>query len=290
MRGNIGPEPGVTGRGAIEVRGVDGVTVAELRRGRAEWWDAAFTALLLEHLPAAPIELVDLGCGTAHAAHALLAERPAARYLGIDIDAERVALCQPELARWGERARAIVGDAAALPLADRSCDVVLTVCTLEHVHDVPRALGEIRRVLRAGGRLIAAEPDNLCQMLRFDGLAAGLDESFEALFAKLVLRRAPADLALGPKLGALLGAAGFGEVSMRVHLVQSVHEERIEQFVERLSGVVTTIAGAGALRDDEPECVAVRRRLAAIESDLRGRSGFSLHAVPMWRWVATRTG
>jgi len=104
------------------------------------------------------------------------------------------------------------------------------------------------------------------------------------------LRRAPADLALGPKLGTPLGAAGFGEVSTRVHLVQSVHEERIEEFVERLRGAVTTVAGAGALRDDELEGVAVRRRMAAIESDLHGRNGFSLHAVPIWRWVATRTG
>lgn len=276
--------------GAEQVRGADGVTVAELRRGRAEWWDAAFTDLLLVHIPRTAIELVDLGCGTAHAAHALLPERPRLRYLGIDIDAQRIALCRRALARWGERAQAIVGDAQALPLADRTCDAVLSVCTLEHVTDVSRVLRECRRVLRRGGRLIAAEPDNRCQLLRFDGPLPELEAAFAALFAKLIARRAPADLAVGPKLGERIRAAGFADVAVRVHLAQSVHHERCERFVERLGGVVTTVAAAGKLRSDEPALVAVRRRLAALRRQRRGRSGFSLHAVPMWRWTATRTG
>lgn len=275
-------------RGAEQIRGVDGVTVAELQRGRAEWWDAAFTALLLEHIPRTAIDLVDLGCGTAHAASALLPERPRARYLGIDIDAQRIALCRPALAPWGRRARAIIGDAAALPLPGRSCDVVLTVCTLEHVADVPQALRECRRVLRRGGRLIAVEPDNLCQLLWFDGRLPALEAAFDALFAKLIARRTPADLAVGPKLGPTIRAAGFQEVALRVHLVQSVHHEPVRDFVKRLEGLVATVARAGAIAEREPELRAVRRGLRALQGGGGGRRGHSVHAVPIWRWVATR--
>jgi ubiquinone/menaquinone biosynthesis C-methylase UbiE len=47
-------------------------------------------------------------------------------------------------------------DVQALPFADASFAVVLANFMLYHVPDRPRALAEIRRVLRPGGRLVAA--------------------------------------------------------------------------------------------------------------------------------------
>lgn len=46
-------------------------------------------------------------------------------------------------------------DAEALPLADASCDVVLASYVLFFVSDIPRAIAEVRRVLRPGGALLA---------------------------------------------------------------------------------------------------------------------------------------
>lgn len=282
------PADGATEAASVsKARGVDGIAVEELERGRQEWWDAAFTALLLEPMPRGAFELVDLGCGTSHAAHALLAALPSARYLGVDIDAARIALCQSRLARWGDRARAVVGDATNLQLASASADIVLTVTTLEHIADVRKALDEIRRILRPGGRLIAVEPDNACQILRFDGPLPKLDEAFEALFAKLNRLRRPADLSLGPKLPHLLCEAGFVDTTVRVHMVQSVHREPSECFMDRLSSVIQTIAGAGALAPDDPDVAEAMRLLEGFRAELAGRTGFSFHGVPMWRCVGT---
>lgn len=62
---------------------------------------------------------------------------------------------------WGARrtvpdAPLAGGDAQQLPVRDGSVDVVLALWMLYHVPDKPAALAEAARVLRAGGRLIAA--------------------------------------------------------------------------------------------------------------------------------------
>lgn len=48
-------------------------------------------------------------------------------------------------------------DARALPYAERSFDSVLAIGVLHHVGQGERALGDVRRVLRDGGRLILAD-------------------------------------------------------------------------------------------------------------------------------------
>jgi SAM-dependent methyltransferase len=58
-------------------------------------------------------------------------------------------------------------DAQVLPFADRSFDAVIANHMLYHVRDIPRALGEIRRVLAPGGRCYAATM-GLGNMREFD--------------------------------------------------------------------------------------------------------------------------
>lgn len=64
---------------------------------------------------------------------------------------------QSQLPQLAERVTLVAGDAGALPFADASFDTVvafLVFCTLP---DPERAAGEIRRVLRPGGRLLFFE-------------------------------------------------------------------------------------------------------------------------------------
>jgi 2-polyprenyl-6-hydroxyphenyl methylase/3-demethylubiquinone-9 3-methyltransferase len=120
-----------------------------------QWWDPRGTFAMLHWLAesraslVAPATrpgavLVDVGCG-------LLAPHVAAlgyRHVGVDVT--RSALAQA--ARHG--VTAIQGDAAALPLADGSADVVCAGEILEHVVDLRAALREACRVLRPGGVLV----------------------------------------------------------------------------------------------------------------------------------------
>ncbi len=78
----------------------------------------------------------------------VLGVEPSAKLLGMARDAARRQPVPVEL---------IEGSAEAIPLADRSIDTVVTTWTLCSIPDVARALQEMRRVLRPGGRLLFVE-------------------------------------------------------------------------------------------------------------------------------------
>jgi SAM-dependent methyltransferase len=96
----------------------------------------------------APRCVLEVGCGEGE-----LVER-VKHELGCDV----LALDQSERMVELTRARgihAVVGDVQALPLADGQFDCAVAAWMLYHVPEVDRALGELARVLRAGGRLVA---------------------------------------------------------------------------------------------------------------------------------------
>jgi len=119
---------------------------------QAETYDAtrgaspSVLAPLREALAGAPgPQLVDVGGGTGNYSRALREEgwNP----LVVDRSAAM-------LARAAAKGLATLeGDAQSLPLPDASADAVMLVSMLHHVDDPLRALAEVRRVLRPGGRL-----------------------------------------------------------------------------------------------------------------------------------------
>jgi ubiquinone/menaquinone biosynthesis C-methylase UbiE len=72
---------------------------------------------------------------------------------GAVADAQRAA----DAAGLGDRVEFIVGDAEALPSEDGQFDAVLCECSLCTFADKPRAVSEIRRVLRPDGRLALSD-------------------------------------------------------------------------------------------------------------------------------------
>lgn len=116
---------------------------------------------LLDVLAPAPGErILDLGAGTGY--YALDVARAVAAPGG-ELEAFDL---QPEmLADLAARARAAglqnvgttTGDATALPYPDASFDAAYLVTVLGEIPDQDRALREVRRVLRPGGRLVVGE-------------------------------------------------------------------------------------------------------------------------------------
>lgn len=98
--------------------------------------------------------IVDLGCSTGYLLEELRASHPQAKLVGIDL----VASGLPKAHAAVPSARLLQADACALPLADESVDAVVSANLLEHIPDDGRALAEIARVLRTGGRAVLVVP------------------------------------------------------------------------------------------------------------------------------------
>lgn len=78
-----------------------------------------------------------------------------ATYRGIEYDA---IACAAAKTRVADPESITQGDAQALQFPDSSFDAVICLEVLEHLPDYRKALDEIARVLRPGGRLIASIP------------------------------------------------------------------------------------------------------------------------------------
>ena len=127
----------------------------ELRAGAAS--EIAAREEYVTLLAAAPGERVlDVGCGSGAATRAI-AKRvaPGGRAVGVDTSGELLKVAR-ELAKEAGLATIIdfkEGDCRALPFPDASFDAVMAATTLSHVPDVSRALSEMVRVTRPGGRI-----------------------------------------------------------------------------------------------------------------------------------------
>ncbi len=93
--------------------------------------------------------IADIGCGTGYFAEIARTQRPDWNIVGVDI---AVGMC----AQAATRCAAIQADAVALPLADASCDAVVSSLCLQWVGDLPKAFAEISRVLKPNGRAVIA--------------------------------------------------------------------------------------------------------------------------------------
>lgn len=77
---------------------------------------------------------------------------------GLDISPRWVHAQNVAATQRGSPTRWLLGDAHALPFADRSFAAVVAFDVFEHLADLPRAVGEAFRVLRPGGRLACHLP------------------------------------------------------------------------------------------------------------------------------------
>jgi len=108
--------------------------------------------------------LLDMGCGGGR--HAFAALRRGAHVVALDTDSgelKQVRDMFEAMAQEGEvparaAAVAVQGDALALPFADGSLDRIIASEVLEHIPDDRRAIAELARVLRPGGRMAVTVP------------------------------------------------------------------------------------------------------------------------------------
>lgn len=173
-----------------------------------EIWEAELALLR----PAPGERALDVGCGTGRLAIALAdLVGESGSVLALDISPAMLRQAAREVARTAlaKRIRLLQGDARALPCADQSFDLAAAGLVLELLcpADLDRALGELRRAVRPGGRIVLAalaDEEPYSRPLSFY-LVLRRIIPLAALGAPLKLRQAAARAGLAPRISVRRG-------------------------------------------------------------------------------------
>ena len=179
--------------------------------------DRGWRRLALEMVDVGPGDLVlDLACGTGDLCEQVLAR--GARVVGADFSRE---MLRGAVAR-GIEVDFTNADAAQLPIASSSIDVVTCGFALRNFVSLPEVFDEIARVLKPGGRLAVIEVDRPSSAMlrgahslyfdRFVPLPGGLLSDRDAY---RYLPESTAYLPAPEELFAMLDKAGIGGVAKR---------------------------------------------------------------------------
>ncbi|WP_162448528.1 methyltransferase domain-containing protein [Phytoactinopolyspora mesophila] len=157
--------------------------------------------------PGPGAEVLDVGSGLGDIAIALAKEvTPGGRVVGLDASAAMIEVAERRAAGAGVEVGFRIADAMNLPEADSSFDVCRSERVLQWLPDPARAVAEMVRVLRPGGRLCLTDTDWFT--LTIDLPDVGAISAFrEAIWQ---LRGAPA--AVGSRLLNLCRDAGVVEL------------------------------------------------------------------------------
>jgi SAM-dependent methyltransferase len=151
--------------------------------------------------------LLDAGSGAGEVARWLAAEMgPAGEVLALDYSAATIAAAVQR--HDGSNVAYRTGDVCALDLPADSVDGVWCERVLQHVDDAERAIGELVRVTRPGGRICLIDTD--WGSLAFDGVPAGLARQVRAIMHG---RLTPKQYDMGRTLRRRLVARGLEQVS-----------------------------------------------------------------------------
>lgn len=200
-------------------------------------------------------QVLDVGCGTGVDVLATAEQvGPGGDAVGVDNSRAMIDAARGRAAGRGLPARFVVGDAHALAFPDDDFDAVRIERVLQHVPQPARVVGELVRVTRPGGRVLAADLDHGMWALDADDretTRAVLTRWFDHITNPWIARRTPA----------LLRAAGVADV--RVTLVPVV----VTDF--GTADAITGLGRAAGLAASEGAVSAERAR--EWDEDLRGR-------------------
>jgi ubiquinone/menaquinone biosynthesis C-methylase UbiE len=152
-----------------------------------------------------PLKILDVGCGTGVFAARIRAALPRAKVWGVDLVA---GMLEKGKERWRHHAghvSPVQGDSERLPFASDSFDVVTCANSFHHYPRQDRALSEMNRVLRPGGRLylIDGYRDAPWGWLIYDFAVASLEGAVHH--------------ASGREFRTLFAQAGLTEITQKIH-------------------------------------------------------------------------
>ncbi|MFC3282553.1 class I SAM-dependent methyltransferase [Litchfieldella rifensis] len=98
--------------------------------------------------------VLDVGCGTGVLLASLAREMPGVRLAGIDLSCEMLEIARH---RVGPNVELKEASAEALPFSDSEFDAVVSTSVFHYIREPRRALGEMHRILKPGGRVVIVD-------------------------------------------------------------------------------------------------------------------------------------
>jgi ubiquinone/menaquinone biosynthesis C-methylase UbiE len=206
--------------------------------------------------------VLDVGCGPGHLARELAAAvGPNGRACGVDVSEHMLALAadHPEV----ELAHV---SGTELPFADGAFDAACATQVYEFVQELPAALGELRRVLRAGGRALILDTD-------WDTLVWHSSEPARMQRVLDGWRRRVAHQHLPRTLGRLLREAGLELEDVHTYAIFDTEGREGSYSARQIEHLGASAEGVGA--DD----------VAAWAADLRGLAAAGEYFFSLNRYV-----
>jgi ubiquinone/menaquinone biosynthesis C-methylase UbiE len=205
-------------------------------------------------LAAAPGErILDVGCGPGFYCAELVPEvGPEGSIVGLDSSPAMLALAARRCEGNGN-VDLQVADVISLPVADASFDAALCVQVLEYVSDSPKAIAELFRVLRPGGRIVVWDVDWATLSWRSDHpermtrVLAAWDEHLA--HASLPRTLAPA-----------MRSAGFEHVGMNTHSFATAVFDLDSYGAAVVPIIRGFVPGRNGVSDDEAAAWAAEQR------------------------------
>jgi ubiquinone/menaquinone biosynthesis C-methylase UbiE len=170
---------------------------------RDYWWNQDFLELMGSRLCLKEAKsILDVGCGIGHWGQVLTPYfAKDAQLVGIDREQEWIEKASERASRLGlgERYRYQLGDATKIPFEADTFDLVTCQTLLIHLKDPVVGLKEMLRVLKPGGRVLFAEPNNFARLTVASNLSKELpvDQVVERLKFDLIVQRGKEALGLG---------------------------------------------------------------------------------------------
>jgi SAM-dependent methyltransferase len=168
---------------------------------RDYWWNRDHLALCAERLGLGSVRSVlDVGAGVGHWGRALAEVLSGeARVTGIDREPEWVAEAtrRADAAGVGDRFAYLQGEAERLPFEDATFDLVTCQTVLIHLPDPRAAIREMARVVRPGGLVLAAEPNNRALALIGTSVEVPVEELVDLVRFIITCERGKVALGLG---------------------------------------------------------------------------------------------
>ncbi|MBU8976367.1 methyltransferase domain-containing protein [Lysobacter sp. MMG2] len=231
--------------------------------------------------PAPGERVLDLACGTGIVARlAAVRMGGGGRVVGFDLNPAMLEVARDAAQREGLDIQWQQGDMTALPFDAGSFDLALCQHGLQFVPDRAAALAQIRRVLRAGGRLA---------LTTWQGLE---HHAFWSHFNDVLVRligipamAAPFALSDAQVLRSLLEEAGFSSVEIRTHSMPATFPDP-NDFVAMEVDVIAAAIPATQHLDDRARAELTRAAEAEMAAPIRQQLRDGRLVVPMHALLA----